>query len=73
MVKPASWYLDIIRELRDSVDIPIAGYHVSGEYTQLKLAAQHGVIDFHDGLLEVLTAIKRAGAGVLFTYGAMEL
>lgn len=73
MIKPASWYLDIIAELRRHVEIPLAGYHVSGEYTQLKLAAKHGVIDFQEGLIEVLTAIKRAGADVLFSYGAMEI
>ena len=72
MVKPASWYLDIIRELRDNVDIPIAGYHVSGEYAMLKYAAEKGVIDFKAGLHEVLTSIKRAGASLIFTYGALE-
>ena len=72
MVKPASWYLDIIRDLHNSVNIPIAGYHVSGEYAMLKFAAEKNIIDFKLGLREVLTAIKRSGASLIFTYGALE-
>lgn len=73
LVKPAAWYLDVIRDLREYVTVPVAGYHVSGEYSMLKLAAKHNMLDFQVGLREVLTSIKRAGASFIFTYGALEL
>ena len=68
MVKPALAYLDVISAVRARVDVPVAAYHVSGEYAMIKAAAANGWID-HDGVaLEHLTAIKRAGADVILTY-----
>ena len=68
MVKPAVAYLDVIRAARDRVDVPIAAYHVSGEYAMIKAAAANGWIDGDVVALEHLTAIKRAGADVILTY-----
>jgi porphobilinogen synthase len=73
MVKPALPYLDVVRALRDSFDVPVAAYHVSGEYAMLKAAAQNGWIDGDTAALEVLTSIKRAGADFVLTYFAREL
>ncbi len=72
MVKPALTYLDIIQDVKHYTTLPVAAYHVSGEYAQLKIAAQHGVLDYEPALLEVLTSIKRAGADIIVTYGAIE-
>ena len=68
MVKPALAYLDVIAAARDRVDVPIAAYHVSGEYAMIKAAAANGWIDGDAVALEHLTAIKRAGADVILTY-----
>ena len=68
MVKPALAYLDIIRAVRESVDVPVAAYHVSGEYSMIKAAAANGGIDHDTVALEHLTAIKRAGADIILTY-----
>ena len=73
MVKPGLPYLDIVRALRDAFDVPVAAYHVSGEYAMLKAAAQNGWIDGDAAALEVLTSIKRAGADFVLTYFAREL
>jgi porphobilinogen synthase len=73
MVKPALAYLDIIRAVRDSFDVPVAAYHVSGEYAMLKAAAANGWIDGDAVALEHLTAIKRAGADMILTYLAREV
>ena len=73
MVKPAMPYLDVVRALRDSFDVPVAAYHVSGEYAMLKAAAQNGWLDGDAAALEVLTSIKRAGADFVLTYFAREL
>jgi porphobilinogen synthase len=73
MVKPALAYLDIIARARAEVDVPIAAYHVSGEYAMLKAAAANGWIDGDAAALEVLTAIKRAGADFILTYLAAEV
>jgi porphobilinogen synthase len=70
MVKPALSYLDIIADLRRETDYPLAAYHVSGEYSMVKAAAQRGWIDEKAVMLEVLTSIKRAGAGLIITYAA---
>ncbi len=72
MVKPAGPYLDIIRRVRDSFDLPLAAYQVSGEYAMLKAAAQNGWLDERRAVLESLTAIKRAGADMIITYYAKE-
>jgi porphobilinogen synthase len=72
MVKPALPYLDIIREVRDSFDLPVAAYNVSGEYSMVKAAAQNGWIDEDRVIAETLTSIKRAGADIILTYHAKE-
>lgn len=73
MIKPGMPYLDIVSEVRNMIDLPIAVYHVSGEYAMLKAAAQQGWIDNDKALLESLTCIKRAGADMIFTYAAKEV
>jgi len=73
MVKPAVTYLDVIAAVRARFDVPVAAYHVSGEYSMLKAAAERGWIDGRAVALEQLTAIKRAGADVILTYLAREL
>lgn len=70
MVKPAVTYLDVIAAVRELVDVPVAAYHVSGEYAMIRAAAANGWIDGDAVALEQLTAIKRAGAGIVLTYFA---
>ena len=72
MVKPALSYLDVIREVKNAVKVPVAAYNVSGEYAMIKFAAQSGALDSHRAMMEVLTSIKRAGADLIFTYFAEE-
>ena len=72
MVKPAMAYLDIIREVKDNVEVPVSAYHVSGEYAMIKAAAQMGWLDEHKAILESLTSIKRAGADLIATYFAKD-
>jgi porphobilinogen synthase len=72
MVKPATPYLDVLRMVRDRFDLPLAAYHVSGEYAMLKAAAARGWIDERRAMLETLTSIRRAGADVILTYYAVE-
>ena len=72
MVKPAMTYLDIIREVKNAVTIPVSAYHVSGEYAMLKAAAKMGWLDEQKAILESLTSIKRAGADLIATYFAKE-
>ncbi|WP_243056293.1 porphobilinogen synthase [Nocardioides sp. SR21] len=72
MVKPALAYLDVIRQVRDAVDVPVAAYNVSGEYAMLEAAAANGWIDREPAILETLLAIRRAGADVILTYWAAE-
>ena len=72
MVKPASVYLDILKMVRDRFDLPLAAYHVSGEYSMIKAAAQKGWIDEQRVMMETLTSIKRAGADIILTYYARE-
>lgn len=73
MVKPAVAYLDIIARLRDEFDLPIAAYHVSGEYAMIKAAAEKGWIDGDRVMAETLLAIRRAGADIILTYFAKEM
>ena len=73
MVKPALAYLDVIADVRNAVDVPVAAYHVSGEYAMVKAAAERGWIDGDAVALEHVTAIKRAGADIILTYFAAEL
>lgn len=72
MVKPALSYLDIIRELKEIHDLPIAAYNVSGEYAMLKAAAANGWIDGEKLMMEKLVSMKRAGADIILTYHAKE-
>jgi porphobilinogen synthase len=72
MVKPALAYLDIIRQVREAFDHPLAAFSVSGEYAMVKAAAQRGWIDERRVTLELLTAIKRAGADFILTYFAKD-
>src|SRR5436309_907946 len=73
MVKPALAYLDVIAAVRARFDVPLAAYHVSGEYAMVKAAAERGWIDGDAVAVEHLTAVKRAGADVVLTYFAREL
>jgi porphobilinogen synthase len=73
MVKPALAYLDVIADVRAAVDVPVAAYHVSGEYAMVKAAAERGWIDGEAVAVEHLTAVKRAGADIVLTYFAREL
>ncbi len=72
MVKPAGPYLDVIRRVKDETRMPVAAYHVSGEYAALKAAAAAGYLDERAAVLEVLTAIRRAGADIVITYHAKD-
>jgi porphobilinogen synthase len=72
MVKPATVYLDVLKMVRDRFDLPLAAYHVSGEYALIKAAAQKGWIDEERVMMETLTSIKRAGADIILTYYARE-
>ncbi|MBK2357436.1 porphobilinogen synthase [Francisella hispaniensis] len=73
MVKPALSYLDIINELSHIVDLPIAAYHVSGEYAMIKAAANAGLVDEKAITIETLISMKRAGAKVILTYTALDV
>ena len=72
MIKPAMAYLDVVRATREITDLPVAVYHVSGEYSMLKAAAQRGWIDEERAIDETLTAMARAGADIIITYFAKE-
>jgi porphobilinogen synthase len=72
MVKPALAYLDVIRQVRDLVDVPVAAYNISGEYAMIEAAAANGWIDRERSILETLTSIRRAGADIILTYWASE-
>jgi porphobilinogen synthase len=72
MVKPAVPYLDIVRQIRDRFDLPIAAYHVSGEYAMIKAAAERGWIDEERVVMETLLCIRRAGADLVLTYFAKD-
>ncbi len=72
MVKPALSYLDVISKVRDSFDLPVAAYNVSGEYSMVKAASANGWIEEQRTTLEILTSIKRAGADIIITYHALD-
>ena len=72
MVKPALPYLDIIREVKDAVDVPVSAYNISGEYAMIKAAAKIGWINEEKAIIETLTSIKRAGADLIATYFAKD-
>lgn len=73
MVKPAMPYLDVIQRVREKFDVPVAAYNVSGEYAMVKAAAQRGWLDEKRVVLEILTGIQRAGAGMILTYHAKDV
>jgi porphobilinogen synthase len=72
MVKPGLPYADVIRFVRDASSLPVAVYHVSGEYAMLKAASERGWLDYDRCLIESLTCLRRAGADIIFTYGALD-
>jgi len=72
MVKPGMPYLDIIRLLRDNTTLPVAAYHVSGEYSMLKAAAAAGYLNEQDAVLESLLSMRRAGSDLILTYYATQ-
>jgi porphobilinogen synthase len=72
MVKPALSYLDIIREVKDAVNVPVSAYNISGEYAMIKAAARMGWIDENKAIIETLTSMKRAGADLIATYFAKD-
>jgi porphobilinogen synthase len=73
MVKPAIGYLDVVRRIADTVDVPVAAYNVSGEYAMVEAAAANGWLDRDRAIHELLTSIRRAGADIVLTYWAAEL
>jgi porphobilinogen synthase len=73
MVKPAGPYLDVIRQVRDSVRVPLVAYQVSGEFSLIKAAAERGWIEERAAVLETLTGIRRAGADLIISYFAPEV
>jgi porphobilinogen synthase len=73
MVKPALAYLDVLRAVREAVDVPVAAYNISGEYAMVEAAAANGWIDRDCAIMETLTSIRRAGADIVLTYWAAEV
>jgi porphobilinogen synthase len=73
MVKPALPYIDILWRVRERFGKPTAVYHVSGEYAMVKAAAEKGIVEERAAVLEIMTALKRAGANIIVTYWAHEL
>jgi porphobilinogen synthase len=73
MVKPALPYLDVLRRVADTVDVPVAAYQISGEYAMVEAAAANGWIDRERAITETLTSIRRAGANMILTYWATEV
>ena len=72
LVKPATLYLDIIREIKNNTTLPIAAYHVSGEYSMLKAGEEKNILNYEQALIETLTSIKRSGASMILSYGALD-
>ncbi|MBS2012865.1 MAG: porphobilinogen synthase [Deltaproteobacteria bacterium] len=73
MVKPAMGYLDVVRDLREAVTLPIVAYQVSGEYAMLRAGAETGALPWEEAVMESLVGIKRAGADAIFTYAAIDV
>lgn len=73
MVKPALPYLDVVRRVRETTDLPLAAYNVSGEFSMIKAAAEKGWLDEKSAVLEAMTSIKRAGAEIIFSYHAPDV
>lgn len=72
LIKPGLLYLDIIKEISSTYDVPVFAYHVSGEYAMLKFASINGALDYEKALIETLISFKRAGAKSIFTYAALD-
>jgi len=72
IIKPALSYLDIISDVKQSFNVPVAAYNVSGEYSMIKAAAQFGWLNEETVMMEILTSMKRAGADIILTYFARE-
>jgi len=72
MVKPGMPYLDIVREVKNAISLPVSVYHVSGEYAMIKAAAEKGWLNEDQAILEVLIGFKRAGADLIATYFAKD-
>ncbi len=72
MVKPALSYLDVVSAVRAAVQVPVAAYNISGEYSMVEAAAANGWIDRDAAVLEVLTSIRRAGADIILSYWALD-
>ena len=72
MVKPAATYLDVIHAVRGATDLPVAAYHVSGEYSMIKAAAERGWLDERRAMMETITSIVRSGADIVITYAAID-
>lgn len=72
LVKPGLPYLDVIRAVREASSLPVAAYHVSGEYAMLRAAAERGWVDYDRVLIESMTSFRRAGTDIIFTYGAID-
>ena len=73
IVKPALPYLDVVRRVRETTNLPVAAYNVSGEYAMIKAAVQNGWLDERSAVLEALTGIKRAGAEIIISYHAPDV
>lgn len=73
MVKPGIAYLDIVREVKNAVNVPVTVFHVSGEYAMIKAAAERGWLDHDAVMMEQVTAIKRAGADLIASYFAKDV
>jgi porphobilinogen synthase len=73
MVKPALPYLDVVRRVRDTFDVPVGAYNVSGEYAMVKAAVANGWLDERRTVLEIITGIQRAGADIILTYHAKDV
>ncbi|MDC3091260.1 porphobilinogen synthase, partial [Rickettsiales bacterium] len=73
MVKPAGYYLDIIREVRELSLLPVAAYQVSGEYSMIKIGAENKIFNYEKSVMESLQCIKRAGADIIFSYFTKEV
>ncbi len=73
MVKPALAYLDVISEIKNKFQLPVAAYNVSGEYAMIKAACEKGWLDFEKVVIETLTSFKRAGADMILTYFSKEM
>jgi porphobilinogen synthase len=72
MIKPALSFMDIVREVKDATQMPLAVYNVSGEYSMVRAAAQNGWVDYNDMMVEILVSFKRAGADMIISYHSKD-